>query len=248
MMPSFSNTVETQINPILLYNDECGVCRRIASWVKKSIQNKTGDDGLVVRAIGEDPEALKLISPDLNIWDAYATIHLVMPDGSMKVGGEAVAEVFRIVPSTKWFAWSFSLSLFGFRPIQAILNLGYAVLADARPIFGCESCGAPAFWARPIQVGCEYFESSPHSRSELKSSDEKGDGLIGHRPTKHFMSKLSYSNEKRSTNFSFKKLFAHRIPIPSRAFYYRAQTSFLRTLVLRQTLRNILQIFLFDLG
>jgi hypothetical protein len=51
-----------------------------------------------------------------------------MPDGSMKLGGEAVAEVLRSLPNTKWFAWSFAISIFGFRPFQIILNMAYAIL------------------------------------------------------------------------------------------------------------------------
>ena len=37
------------------------------------------------------------MSPGLDIWDAYATIHLLMPDGSMRLGGEAVAEVLTLL-------------------------------------------------------------------------------------------------------------------------------------------------------
>jgi hypothetical protein len=73
-----------------------------------------------------------------------------MPDGSMKLGGEAVAEVLRRLPATRWFAWTFEVSLFGFRPFQAVLNLSYAILADVRPLFGCESCGKPSVWLRPF--------------------------------------------------------------------------------------------------
>jgi hypothetical protein len=58
----------------------------------------------------------------VRIWDAYATIRLLMPDGSMKLGGEAVAEVLRRLPPTKWLAHSFSLSILGVRPFQALLN------------------------------------------------------------------------------------------------------------------------------
>jgi predicted DCC family thiol-disulfide oxidoreductase YuxK len=140
-----------QAKPILLYNDECSVCRRIARWVERSAQSEqAGTRGLLERPIGDDPEELQSLSPGLDIWDAYATIHLLMPDGSMKLGGEAVAEVLRRLPATRWFAWTFRLSLFGFRPFQAVLNLSYAILADVRPLFGCESCGAPSLWMRPF--------------------------------------------------------------------------------------------------
>jgi predicted DCC family thiol-disulfide oxidoreductase YuxK len=137
--------------PILLFNDECGVCRSIANWVKKEASAKSGVESIVVRPIGQDPEELRSLNPGLNIWDAYANIHLLMADGSMKLGGEAVAEVLRNLPGTRWFAWTFAIGVFGVRPFQAILNLAYTILADVRPVFGCESCGMPSMWVRPIR-------------------------------------------------------------------------------------------------
>lgn len=151
--------MERQTNPVLLFNDECAVCRRIGNWVKKSAVDKSGNASIVVRPIGDDPEALRLLNPELDIWDAYATIHILMPDGSMKVGGEAVAEVLRDLRNTKWFAWIFAVSIFGFRPFQLVLNLAYVILADVRPIFGCESCGKPSFWVRPIAPTIKWVRS-----------------------------------------------------------------------------------------
>jgi predicted DCC family thiol-disulfide oxidoreductase YuxK len=136
--------------PILLFNDECAVCRRIARWVRKSAQNEAGETSIIERPIGDDPAALRALSPDLDIWDAYRTIHLLMPDGSMKQGGEAVAEVLRNLGNTRWFAGIFAVSLLGFRPFQTLLNAAYTVLADVRPLFGCESCGTPSAWLRPM--------------------------------------------------------------------------------------------------
>jgi len=139
MMP-----IKAQPGPVLLFNDECGVCRSIASWVKKQVQAGSGTNSIVVRPIGQDPDELRALNQDLNIWDAYATIHLLMPDGSMKLGGEAVAEVLRNLRSTRWFAWTLGINVFGVRPFQAMLNLSYIILADVRPVFGCESCGTPS--------------------------------------------------------------------------------------------------------
>lgn len=160
---------------ILLFNDECAVCRRIGHWVRKSAQNQSGETTLSVQPIGDEPDALRTLNPDLDIWDAYETIHLLMPDGSMRVGGDAVAEVLRSLPNTKWFAGSFAFSIFGFRPFQTILNLSYAVLSDVRPLFGCESCGTPSFWVRPIHRmikwtkrilrGSRHPNRSPHFTS-----------------------------------------------------------------------------------
>jgi predicted DCC family thiol-disulfide oxidoreductase YuxK len=141
---------QKQEKPILLFDDECAVCRHIAHWVQKLAQTKSGDTTIIERPIGNDPDLLRFLNPDLDIWDAYATIHVLMPDGSMKLGGEAVAEVLRSLPATKWFTGTFAISAFGFRPFQTILNLAYAILADVRPLFGCGSCGTPRLWVRPI--------------------------------------------------------------------------------------------------
>jgi predicted DCC family thiol-disulfide oxidoreductase YuxK len=162
-----------QTKPILLFNDECGVCRRIARWVEKSAKNSSGDPSIIEQPIGDDPEALRSLNSELDIWKAYETIHLLMPDGSMKLGGEAVAEVLRSLPNTKWFARSFSVSIFGFQPFQTILNMSYAILADVRPLFGCESCGPPSFWFRPIHSTIKWMKSistrSRHPRPNFTS-------------------------------------------------------------------------------
>lgn len=138
------------IESVLLFDGECAVCRSIARWVVTSARRPSGARGLVVRPIGDDPIALRSMNPNLDIWDAYATIHLVMPDGRMKLGGEAVAEVFRSLPNCRWFAWTFAVTIFGTRPFQTILDLGYRILADVRPLLGCESCGTPAPWVKPF--------------------------------------------------------------------------------------------------
>jgi predicted DCC family thiol-disulfide oxidoreductase YuxK len=152
--------------PILLYNDECAVCRAIGGWVTRESQTKSDGQTLVVRPIGDRPDELRELNPDLDIWDAYATIHLLMPDGSMKLGGEAVAEVFRRLAKCRWFCGCFRLNVCGFRPFQAILNLGYAILSAVRPMFGCESCGTPNLWTRRMKMPhfTHFPVASAHTR------------------------------------------------------------------------------------
>lgn len=136
--------------PILLLDDECAVCRRMATWVRGAARNALGQSTIDVRPIGEDPEALRRLDPTLDIWKVYAKSHLLMPDGTLLIAGEAVAEVLRRSPGMAWCAGLFSFRLFGGRPFQALLDLCYVILSDVRPIFGCKSCGAPALWARPF--------------------------------------------------------------------------------------------------
>jgi predicted DCC family thiol-disulfide oxidoreductase YuxK len=164
--------------PILLFDDQCGVCRRIGRWVQKSAQRQAGGPSIVTRPIGNDPEALRALKPDLDIWEAYATIHLLMPDGSMKRGGEAVAEVLRRLPNTRWFAWLFAVGIFRFRPFQSLLNLAYTILAAVRPFFGCESCGTPSFRERPIGWIVERAKATfggRHRRSQTAHFSSNGE-------------------------------------------------------------------------
>jgi predicted DCC family thiol-disulfide oxidoreductase YuxK len=143
-----SSGTQTAMKPILLFNGECAVCRSIADWVKASSHLASGQTSIIVQPIGDDPDALRALNPNLDIWDAYETIHILMPNGSLKIGGEAVAQVLRSLPNCRWFAWSFAVSVFGFRPFQSILNIGYEMLADVRPLLGCESCGIPSPWVK----------------------------------------------------------------------------------------------------
>lgn len=173
--------MQKQIKPVLLFNDECAVCRRIGHWVQKSAQGKSGETSITVRPIGDDPEALLSLHPGLDIWDAYGTVHVLMPDGSMKLGGEAVAEVLRNLPNTKWFASSFAVRIFGFRPFQMALNSSYTILADVRPLFGCESCGTTSVWVRSIRrlikwtktIFGEKHHPSSHFTSRSHSAPER---------------------------------------------------------------------------
>jgi predicted DCC family thiol-disulfide oxidoreductase YuxK len=150
-----------QSAPVLLFNDECAVCRRIAHWVEQSAHNDSAKPAVIVRPIGDDPQALRALDPDLDIWDAYETIHLLMPDGSARLGGEAVAEVLRRLPNARWFAWMFGVKVLGYRPFQGMLNLAYAILSEVRPLFGCESCGTPGFWTRPVRWLGKHLKAVP---------------------------------------------------------------------------------------
>jgi len=144
-------TPETRTVPILLYDGGCATCSRIAHWVHKAASRESGAPGIIERPVGNDPAELRRLNPDLDIWDAYAVSHVIMPDGSMKLGGEAVAEVFRSLPGTKWMASLCDVRVAGIRPLQMALNLAYRILDDVRPILGCESCGMSKPWVRPIE-------------------------------------------------------------------------------------------------
>jgi len=101
---------QNQTKPILLFNDECRCLPSHWALGARSAQSKSGETSSSCKPLVTTREA-SVLNPDLDIWDAYETIHVLMPDGSMKLGGEAVAEVLRRLPNTKWFAWSFATSI-----------------------------------------------------------------------------------------------------------------------------------------
>ncbi|SEF43757.1 Protein of unknown function, DUF393 [Bryocella elongata] len=151
--------------PILLFNDACAVCRVIAHWVMQSAEREMGGATLIVRPIGTDPVALRAMNPGLDIWDAYANIHLLMQDGSMKTNGEAVAETLRNLPNTRWLARAFQFSFLGRRPFQSMLDVAYTILADSRPLLGCESCGIPPPWLRPFHWMAQQMAGKPAAKN-----------------------------------------------------------------------------------
>jgi predicted DCC family thiol-disulfide oxidoreductase YuxK len=158
--------VQTRIVPLLLYDDGCATCSRIARWVHKSANGRQGEPTIVERPVGNDPVELRRLNPGLDIWDAYAVSHVIMPDGSMKLGSEAVAEVLRRLPVTKWLTPCFDIRIIGVRPFQAILDLAYRVLDDIRPLLGCDSCGRSKPWVRPIERLMKW--AKPSSRQSAK--------------------------------------------------------------------------------
>ncbi len=171
-------------NPVLLFDGECAVCRAIARWVAAEAHDRSGMPTLRVRPIGDDPADVLALNPALDIWDAYATIHVVMPDASMRLGGEAVAEVLRRIPLTSWFTPLFGMRAFGRRPFQALMDGAYTVLADVRPLLGCESCGIQRGWVKStaaftkrVRGGTAHvFAALPHftTRSARGTSSMQG--------------------------------------------------------------------------
>jgi len=157
------------VAPILLYDGGCAICRRIGHWVGASAPGCSGRPSIVARPVGDDPIELRRLNAKLDIWDAYAVVHVIMPDGSMKTGGEAVAEVLRRLPSTRWLAGCLAVGVLGVRPFQMILNLAYTVLDDVRPLLGCESCGRSRPWVRPVERLANWVKSLRGHASTSKS-------------------------------------------------------------------------------
>ena len=94
--PAGTGTAARQATPILLFDDECAVCRRMARWVRGVARNAAGEPTIDVRPIGEDPEALRRLDPRLDIWKVYAKSHLLMQDGAILIADDAGNAVWRL--------------------------------------------------------------------------------------------------------------------------------------------------------
>jgi predicted DCC family thiol-disulfide oxidoreductase YuxK len=160
--PAISNRPRDPRQALLLYNDRCATCRKITAWIVRHDKARNGGEQLIdARAIGGDPEVFKQVVPNLDYYEAYKEPHVVLGNGDVKAGGEAIAEVLQRLPETRWFAWTFRLGLGKLRPFQSMLNGAYYVLDHLRPALGCESCGDTEvpWWGKPLKWTLDGFRT-----------------------------------------------------------------------------------------
>ena len=70
---------QRRLVPFLLYDRGYATYSRIAQWVRRSASGGSGTPQIVVRPVGDDPAELRRLNPELDIWDAYAVSHVIMP-------------------------------------------------------------------------------------------------------------------------------------------------------------------------
>ena len=120
--------------PTLIYDGECGMCRalvaRLAAWDREHrIALVPFQDEAAVARFGIGLPALA------------AAMHLVLPDGRVFAGADAVPEVFRLLPGVKrWLRLVFAVP--GVRPLARRV---YRWVAERRR---CEVRGRPGPGAR----------------------------------------------------------------------------------------------------
>lgn len=106
--------------PTLIYDGECGLCRasveKVRRWDREHriafvpFQDKAG-----VARFGIAFPALA------------AAMHLVLPDGRVFAGADAVPELLRFLPGRRWWRWPFLVP--GARPVARRV---YRWIADRR--------------------------------------------------------------------------------------------------------------------
>src|SRR3989442_11648218 len=111
--------------PTLIYDGECGMCRalvaRLAAWDREHrIALVPFQDEAAVARFGIGLPALA------------AAMHLVLPDGRVSPGADAVPELLRLLPGAKrWVRLVFTVP--GGRPLA---RRGYRWVAERRPLPG----------------------------------------------------------------------------------------------------------------
>lgn len=94
--------------PTLIYDGDCGLCRasvaRLQSWDReRRIALVPFQDEAGTRRFG-------LAFPAL-----AAAMHLVLPDGRVFAGADAIPELLRYLPGKGWLRWLFAVP--GVRPV-----------------------------------------------------------------------------------------------------------------------------------
>lgn len=88
--------------PTLIYDGECGLCRRAVELLRRwdrehRLRYVPFQDGEAVARFGIALPALA------------AAMHLLMPDGRVFAGADAVPELGRLLPGKRWWTWGFAL-------------------------------------------------------------------------------------------------------------------------------------------
>jgi len=115
--------------PTLIYDGECGICRhaveRLQRWDREHrLHYVPFQDESAVARFGIALPALA------------AAMHLLLPDGRVFAGADAVPELGKLLPGKRWWAWGFAVP--GVRPIARRV---YRRIAERRH---CAVRGLPA--------------------------------------------------------------------------------------------------------
>lgn len=128
-----------------IYDEQCEICQAFVSWLRLL------DRHAKVAALPIDPEMLPLIHPALKLDDCLRELHVVTPDGEVRRGWDAVAELARLFPATFPIGW-----LGQFPPFRWLGHAAYRFVARNR--YAVSKCrGGACRVARPDEVKKNSF-------------------------------------------------------------------------------------------
>jgi predicted DCC family thiol-disulfide oxidoreductase YuxK len=94
--------------PTLIYDGECGLCRRSVELLRHWDREHR-----LCYVPFQDREAVSRFGIALPA--LAAAMHLVLPDGQVYAGSDAVPALGRLLPGKRWWAWGFAIP--GVRPL-----------------------------------------------------------------------------------------------------------------------------------
>jgi len=97
-MPSLTDLSE----PTLIYDGECGICRTSVELVRR------WDREHVLRVVPFQDAAAVARFP-IALPALAAAMHLVLPDGRVYAGADAIPELLRLFPGKRWLALLFRI-------------------------------------------------------------------------------------------------------------------------------------------
>lgn len=107
-------------NPTLIFDGECGICQQSVAILKR------WDREHVLRFVPFQDEA-SVARFGIELPALAAAMHLILPDGRVYPGADAVPELLRLLPGKRWFAPLFRIP--GVRPVARRI---YAWIARRR--------------------------------------------------------------------------------------------------------------------
>jgi predicted DCC family thiol-disulfide oxidoreductase YuxK len=88
--------------PTLIYDGECGLCRQIVARVAEWDRHRR----LVLVPFQDEARVARLGVP---LAALAAAMHLLLPDGRVLAGADAVPELLRLLPGKRWLAAGFAV-------------------------------------------------------------------------------------------------------------------------------------------
>jgi glyoxylase-like metal-dependent hydrolase (beta-lactamase superfamily II)/predicted DCC family thiol-disulfide oxidoreductase YuxK len=128
-----------------IYDEQCEICQAFISWLK--LLDRHGK----VTAVPIVPELLAAIHPSLELDACLRELHVVTPQGDVRRGWDAVAELARLFPATFVIGWLGTIP-----PFRWLGRAAYRFVARNR--YAVSKCrGGACRVARPDEVKQKSF-------------------------------------------------------------------------------------------